>query len=62
MSDGFDILAGAGVIVLAVGLGMLAPWLAWAVLGLVMIGMGIFGARLAEQAGDTDQTVDEDES
>lgn len=56
--DGYDILAAAGVVVLAVGFGLLAAWLAWAVVGAVMILVGLYGARAAAH----DDTSDGDDS
>lgn len=58
--DGFDMLAAAGVIILGVGLGLLAPWLALAVVGAIMIATGIVGARTAARSDQVDDQPTED--
>lgn len=58
--DGFDILAAGGVVVLAVGLGLLVPWLAWAVVGSVMILVGLYGARAAARADQPAEEADDE--
>lgn len=58
--DGFDILAAGGVVVLAVGLGLLFPWLAWAIVGTVMILVGLYGARAAAAADQPAEETDDE--
>lgn len=42
---GFDMLSATGIGLLSVGLWMFAPWLAFVVLGLILLVTGLLGAR-----------------
>lgn len=49
--DRWDVLALLGTALLGAGLGLVAPWLGIAAVGVVLLGIGIVGALLTERAG-----------
>ncbi|MFJ2701876.1 hypothetical protein ACIO3R_01590 [Streptomyces sp. NPDC087428] len=55
--DRYDVLALLGIACLGIGLGLLAPWLGIATAGLVLLGIGLSGAVLAERAERTRELI-----